>query len=237
MKNQRIEAYITLAATPAVIGGIANADVYHYDGPSISITTNGLPSDESMFDTSHFAFGGGSMQVMIDMRVGAFSDSGDESYARFAKVRAGVDKPKGAPIGGGIINSNNPQVSSKSAQRFSYSNKIPGKNTPKANGFVGGSTTKNSERIEMGNFNGEGEERGYIGVFLETGDSAGFGWLDIGYDFTSNTLTMYDWAFNDDGLLNAGHLTPPGGVVPGPAGLLALAAAAAGIRRKRNRVT
>ena len=95
MKNQRIEAYITLAATPAVIGGIANADVYHYDGPSISITTNGLPSNESMFDTSQFAFGGGSMQVMIGMRVGASSDSDDESYARFAKVRANVDKPKG----------------------------------------------------------------------------------------------------------------------------------------------
>ena len=237
MKNQRIEAYLALAAAPAVIGGIATADVHHYDGPAISVTTNGLPEfpDRDIAAYASFSVGGGGLYMNVDLGVAAYKTGIPVvEYGRAAAVNGWFSSSTGGGFltrkGGSGIGYEKPN-----AQRFSYSQKMadPKTNRPKDGELkIGGSV--DGEYGNKGEFNQEfGEARGYIGFLIENDGSAGFGWMDIGYDFSSNTLTMHDWAFNDDGGLYAGHLTPP---VPGPAGLLALAAGAAGIRRKRNRV-
>jgi hypothetical protein len=232
MKNNRIESYLVLAATPAVIGSIATAEVYHYDGPAISVSTNGLPSNGATWTYASFAVGGGSLIGTIFMDVNAWRNGATSGYGRSAGFEAGGSSKV---YGGFVAQEEKGSGGLKpNAQRFSYSAKMPGKsNFPSPKAKIGGSS--HGDTSGFGDFNGEDEERGYIGIFMDNKESYGFGWLDIGYDFESNTLTMYDWAFNDDGDLYAGHDTPPANV-PGPTGLLALAVGAAGIRRKRNRV-
>ena len=194
-------------------------------------------------DATSFAIGGGSMTAMIFMSVAAWrvpdGPIDNQGYGRSAgflgtgSSHAGVCGTCGA--NGGFLVEKGDGGFKPNAQRFSYSQVMPNKgNIPKQVAKIGGSSHNSASSSSFGEFNGEDEERGYIGFFMETESSYGFGWLDIGYDFESNTLTMYDWAFNDDGDLNAGHGPPP--LVPGPTGLLALALGAAGIRRKRNRV-
>ena len=231
MKHDRIESYVALAATPAVIGGIATADIYHYDGPAISVTTNGLPSgsDTGIGSYKNFIFGGGSFTFQVSLEAAAYRDDSSE-YGRAAGLWA---NNTGSGSDAGFVALNNGDEGKKSAQRFSYGQKIaPSKmNVPDREVKIGGSTEGST--YGKGDFNGSGEERGYVGVFMLGSDEQDrWGWLDIGYDFDTNTLTMYEWAFNDEGMLNAGQLT----VVPGPAGIFALAAGAAGIRRRRNRV-
>ena len=232
MKSNRIESYLVLAATPAVIGSIATADVYHYDGPAISVSTGGLPlsSFSGTLEWKSFVVGGGSMIGTVFMDVNAWRGS----FSEFGRS-AGLEGSGSSNVYGGFIADKGPGGIKPNAQRFSYSAKMPGKNMPSPKAKIGGSSHHSASSSSFGEFNGDGEERGYIGIYMETKESHGFGWLDIGYDFASNTLTMYDWAFNDDGDLYAGHDTPPASV-PGPTGLLALAVGAAGIRRKRNRV-
>ena len=231
MKHDRIESYVALAATPAVIGGIATADIYHYDGPAISVTTNGVPSSSGadIGTFKNFIFGGGSFTFEVSLEVAAYRNNSTE-YGRAAGLWA---NNTGSSSEAGFVAINNGDEGKKNAQRFSYSQKIaPSKmNIPDREVKIGGSTEGST--TGKGEFNGSGEERGYVGVFILGSDNQDrWGWLDIGYDFDTNTLTMYEWAFNDEGMLNAGHLT----VVPGPAGLFALAVGAAGIRRRRNRV-
>ena len=236
MKHDRIESYVALAATPAVIGGFATADIYHYDGPAISVTTNGVPPGSGSLGSAfvgsfkNFIFGGGSLTFEVSLEAGAFQTNvaGAGDYGRAAGLRAN-GTGSGSEAGFVAINGDN----RKNAQRFSYSQKIaPGPDNVAERGVViGGSGSGSTDG--KGVFNGSSEERGYVGVFILGPDNQDrWGWLDIGYNFDTNTLTMYEWAFNDEGMLNAGHLT----VVPGPAGLFALAAGAAGIRRRRNRV-
>lgn len=90
-----------------------------------------------------------------------------------------------------------------------------------------------------GNFiDATGESRGYAGIRL-TGLSGAvstmYAWLDIGFDHTTGTLTVYSWAYeNSGGTIIAGQ-TGGGGAVPGLGGIAALAAGAAGIRGRRHR--
>ncbi len=70
-------------------------------------------------------------------------------------------------------------------------------------------------------------------------DGSGFryGWFDISYSSLTDDLTINGWAFDDTGaLLGAGHLETvdvPEASTLVPAGLFALAAGAAGLRRRR----
>lgn len=83
-----------------------------------------------------------------------------------------------------------------------------------------------------------GESRGYAGLRLTglSGDvDTMYAWLDVGFDHTTGTLTIYSWAYeNSGGTIIAGQ-TDGGGPVPGLGGIAALAAGAAGIRGRRHR--
>lgn len=243
MNSNRIESYLVLAATPALISTIATAEVHRYDGPAISVTTNGLPDPYNFdrFKSTSFNVGGGSIHARVYLSVGAWRHSSISfyNYGRSAGVRG--HGPENL-YGGFFVGQGQELEDKPNAQRFSYSQRMSKTNLANHEAQIGGSS--HGDQSGFGEFNGgveEGEQRGYVGFYLETLDPTGaplgfgIGWLDIGYDFDTNTLTMYDWAFNDDGDLYAGHDTPPASV-PGPTGLLALAAGAAGIRRKRNRV-
>jgi len=78
-----------------------------------------------------------------------------------------------------------------------------------------------------------GEIRGYVGFTLAalTGPvSTMFGYFDVGYNWMTNTVTVYSWSYDDQG--NAITINPS--PVPGGAGLAALAFGAAGLRGRRR---
>lgn len=92
-----------------------------------------------------------------------------------------------------------------------------------------------------GFWNGTDTETGYLLFRFDPNggaDSFLYGWFDIGYNNNTDDLIINGWAFDDSGaILGAGHLY--GAEVPEasalvPAGLFALAAGAAGIRRRRS---
>lgn len=89
-----------------------------------------------------------------------------------------------------------------------------------------------------GLWNGPGTQTGYM-LFRFDPDGGGlrYGWFDISYDNVTDDLTINGWAFDDTGaLLGAGHLGTvdvPEASTLVPAGLFALAAGAAGLRRRR----
>lgn len=85
-----------------------------------------------------------------------------------------------------------------------------------------------------GNFMSTGGEiRGYVG-FRITGLSGAvstmYGYFDMGYNWTTNTVTVYSWSYDDTG--NPITINPS--AVPGGAGLMALAFGAAGVRSRRR---
>ena len=100
-------------------------------------------------------------------------------------------------------------------------------------------------------FDGEGEQRGYAAGLFILGtdlddlnpDWITLAWFDIGVNHDTNTLTIYDWAWSG---VSSDYPHPPilytgqteaSTPVPGPAGIMALAAGAAGIRRRRQRAS
>lgn len=78
-----------------------------------------------------------------------------------------------------------------------------------------------------------GEVRGYVGfriTGLAGGVSTMYGYFDVGYNWTTNTVTVYSWSYDDTG--NPITISPS--AVPGGAGLMALAFGAAGVRSRRR---
>ena len=153
MKNQRIEAYLALAAAPAVIGGIATADVHHYDGPAISVTTNGLPEfpDRDIAAYASFSVGGGGLYMNVDLGVAAYKTGIPVvEYGRAAAVNGWFSSSTGGGFltrkGGSGIGYEKPN-----AQRFSYSQKMadPKTNRPKmaSSRSVGQSTGNTGTRV------------------------------------------------------------------------------------------
>lgn len=101
-------------------------------------------------------------------------------------------------------------------------------------GAQGGDAPSGGTRT-TGNFLSTGGEiRGYVGFQL-TGLSGGvstmYGYFDVGYDWTTNTVTVYSWSYQDDG--SPITIGPPS-AVPGGVGLSALAIGAAGLRGRRR---
>jgi len=91
-----------------------------------------------------------------------------------------------------------------------------------------------------GFWNGTGVENGYLLFRFDPdggADSFRYGWFDVGYNNDTDELIVNGWAFDDSGeILGAGHGV--GEPIPEastlvPAGLFALAAGAAGLRRRR----
>ena len=84
---------------------------------------------------------------------------------------------------------------------------------------------------KYGNFNSTDRNSGFIGFSFESaGGSTRYGWAEIDA-VTSRGFKVLRWAYDDTGDgIAAGQTVVPG---PGAAGLFALAAGAAGMRRKR----
>lgn len=92
-----------------------------------------------------------------------------------------------------------------------------------------------------GFWNGTDTENGYLLFRFDPdggADSFLYGWFDVGYNNNTDELIVNGWAFDDSGaMLGAGHLNMtevPEASALVPAGLFALAAGAAGIRRRRS---
>ncbi|MGA0287938.1 MAG: hypothetical protein ACO3QA_13035, partial [Phycisphaerales bacterium] len=108
-------------------------------------------------------------------------------------------------------------------------------NPPTNGAAIGGVDAPSGGTRTTGNFLSTGGEiRGYVGFEL-TGLSGGvstmYGYFDVGYDWTTNTVTVYSWSYDDSG--NPITIGPPS-AVPGGAGLAALAFGAAGLRGRRR---
>ncbi|MEE2973317.1 MAG: PEP-CTERM sorting domain-containing protein [Planctomycetota bacterium] len=84
---------------------------------------------------------------------------------------------------------------------------------------------------KYGNFNSTDRDSGYIGFAFENASgSTRYGWAEI-EEVESRGFRVVRWAYDDTGAgIAAGQTVVP---APGVAGLLALAAGAAGVRRKR----
>ena len=154
MKSNRIESYLVLAATPAVIGSIATADVYHYDGPAISVTTGGLsphPVSPAPMTGSPSSVGGGSMIATIFLDVGAWRGG---SLCREYGRSAGLEGTGSSNVYGGFIAEKKKGSSDKPiGQRFSYSAKMPGpSNKPSPKAKIGGSTHHESSTSGLWRF-------------------------------------------------------------------------------------
>lgn len=89
-----------------------------------------------------------------------------------------------------------------------------------------------------GDWNGSDTQQGYLLFRFDPDggqDSFRYGWFDVSYDNNTDDLTVNGWAFGDSPL-GAGHLDNaevPEASTLVPAGLFALAAGAAGLRRRR----
>jgi hypothetical protein len=99
---------------------------------------------------------------------------------------------------------------------------------------VNGPVTNTGNFIVSGTATPTGEIRGYVGFRLTNlagGVSTMYGYFDVGYNWTTNTVTVYSWSYDDTG--NPITIGPPS-AVPGGAGLAALAFGAAGLRGRRR---
>lgn len=103
---------------------------------------------------------------------------------------------------------------------------------PGVSGPLGGSRNTGNF-IVSGTATPTGEIRGYVGFRL-TGLAGAvttmYGYFDVGYDWTTNTVTVYSWSYDDTGA----PITINPSVVPGGAGLAALSIGAAGLRGRRR---
>ena len=248
----RLTRYLTLAAIPAAgAAGHTTADIFHYGGPAIQITAaNNFTSTGTTFYGGVFndSTNIGARTLLYGRSLISESATKEDLYPMLGLVgnkEGSLNKassPKG-PKQGNF--SDNKAVllgdvywgvdSNGVLKNFASGDMISsGAGFPKSDVGVLSIdvyATMNEEVVEdfrVGNFLTEdGEEvRGYVG-FARDEDS--FGWIDLGWDGT--TLTIYDWAYNDDGTILAGQTV----AVPGGAGLAALAMGAAGLRRRRKR--
>ena len=236
--NHRIEKYLAIATVTPLAGGMAaHADTFfhHYGGetPFLSVT---LPdqSDASAAQ-ANLTTSQGRWSIGFDIHIAASSDvyiagmylsSGDNGFGVFHGFAMETTDSK---LG---------------LTRMSEGDKLPAGGPEKEADDVG-----KLAKSGNGDFAGEGEQRGYVGATIalsEDGDSIdmlALAWFDVGFNRDEGTLTIYDWAWTGNygdetgpPILYAGQteaIVP----VPGAAGIVALAAGAAGIRRRRQRAS
>jgi len=246
-QQDRITRYLALASIPAgAAAGHATADIIHYGGPAIQISRAIVSSGTSGSVQFQYSFGsasilnGDSSGPMMGLNIGMNVDiagSGGSSIhygARAAKVKMNRDAGSSwaiATMGYGL------------AKQFGQSSVVGGSFTKLNPTFaklaMSVSSSFNSASSSSNSFTQigawatqDGEaSRGYLGFAQfndETGE-IGYGWMDIGWD--GEIITIYDWAFNEDGSIHVGAISS----VPAGSGLAALAMGAAGLRRRRKR--
>ena len=237
--NHRIEKYLAIATVTPLAGGIAaHADsfFYHYGGetPFLSVT---LP-DQSDGASASAALTTSQGRWSIGLDIGMAATSQEYIAAMF--LSSGEN-------GFGVFHCFEMETNSGSKPgltRMGEGDKI----VPKAPDKIGHDEGKLA-KSGNGDFAGEGEQRGYAGATIalsEDGsniDMIALAWFDVGFNRDEGTLTIYDWAwtgndFDEPGppILFAGQ-TEAMVPVPGAAGIVALAAGAAGIRRRRQRAS
>ena len=232
--NHRIDRYLAVAAVTPMAGAIAaHADsFFHHYGGDTPFLTLSLPDLSDVANTSaalttskglfSIGFGIDMAGDSQDFVAGMYFQSDSNAYGAFHCFDMGTSKAPGI-------------------SRLEEGDKLPNPDAIK-NEF--GKLAKEGN----GDFAGEGEQRGYVGATIGLGEDfeleyVALAWFDIGLNADEGTLTIYDWAWTGvdmdspvPPILYAGQ-TEASTPVPGPAGIMALAAGAAGIRRRRQRAS
>ena len=244
-----------MAAVPTAAAGFAHADSfysYSYGDSPLSINLdNPLNSDSSSQAPAY----GGTQEIQmnlggvdIDMFMGFGQVTfGSKSSSTFTKAGFGIDNgsaSKSGPPPAYNVVFNNSSIP-KNGVRYAAGDTIDqpksgkfGESTFAFKSFTDGNSTSGPGSKEKGQFGTlEGEDLGYLGFSIVDEDGiAGTGWLSIGLNLEDGIFNLYGWGVGmGDGPVLAGQIADAN-PVPGPAGIFALAAGAAGIRRKRSRI-
>lgn len=243
---------VKYAATAGAVSAAAtaSADIIY---SSVDVTIGGT----DVFEDYTLNLDG--LSGSIYLAAGGFTDTftgGGKSSSIYGNIDVG-----GAIIGAGKAGGNKVSIAvnkvtkmqgglpTKTAAGYEAGDKIPGKAAPGAVAKLAKSIQSSSFTYTSGAtvnaFSSEfgelaGGDRMYFGFAVDVGEPFGdsltkFGWLDLSWDAELKELTIHGYAYNTDGTILAGEM-PTSTPVPGAGGLLALAAGAAGLRRRRDRV-
>ena len=225
--SNRLAQYVKLASAPAglataatvgVPAPTASADIVAYDvGQSLNQTISGSGSFFSGYSSGYIALGGVD-SLGLNFRGFFASFSSGSSWMQYNGMRVGGgmnalilgDGSFASPLAVGeqIGGSGSFEASMELGLFFSFSSM--------------GSYSRSS-------FGFQRNGTSYLGIAFEAVPGVmNYGWVEINWDGL-NALEVVRWAYEDDGsAIEAGVVPAPGAV-----GLLALAAGAAGVRRKR----
>ncbi len=248
MSSNRLSTYLAMAAVPTAAAGFAHADSfysYSYGDSPLSINLDGPFNSGSSntfggVETFSMNLGGEILEMNMVFKRGSNSSNSND----FKEVAAFSTKNSG-------LNANfNNKGSKGTGNRYASGDVINDPNSSSSTGAIAYKriddtpTSKKGEdgeaqtKLLKGKFGNEnpGEDLGFLGFsVVEDGDVIGTGWLSIGLNLSDGIFNLYGWGVGmGDSTVLAGQ-TAGESVVPGPAGIFALAAGAAGIRRKRKR--
>ena len=101
--------------------------------------------------------------------------------------------------------------------------------------YFGGSKSKKGNSNQFNAWNSAPDETAYIllSKYVVPGLGTPEAWIEVSLDLDAGSLVIHDWYMGAEG--EAVYAGQQGAPVPGPAGLLALACGAAGLRRARQR--
>ena len=253
MNSNRLSTYLAMAAVPTAAAGFAHADSfysYSYGDSPLSINLDNPFNSDSSSDNPIY---GGSEEIQmnlgginINMFMGfAQVTNPDNSNSDKTVAAFGTDNgsSKSSPPAAYGVVFNNSGSKPKNGTRYAEGDTI---DTPKSGKF-GSSTaafkstngdTSGKPNFQKGEFGTlQGEDLGYLGFSIVSEDGlVGTGWLSIGLNLDDGIFNLYGWGVGlGDSPVLAGQIADAN-PVPGPAGIFALAAGAAGIRRKRSRI-
>ncbi len=228
--SSRINRYL-VAALPLSAGAVASADIIHQE---FTYTFSPNQWAALTIGESQLMFYHGSRSTSYLGGIGV------QNFALAYGYNAAwlVNESTSGPFYGAAMFASGQQIGSGSGGRASYAllmNQVEwsdgaGKTYVAASGGPWGTEVVDSSR----------EVRGYMGFTLDAAEGAGSynGWVDIGWNAASASLTFYGYAYETEvnKAITAGA-TESAPVVPGAptaVGLMGLAAGAAGIRRKRS---
>ena len=237
-QNSRIHSYASMAVAATaggVIGVDATADVVTFDvGVTISVSIGGT----NTFITSSTQIQMEPLGVFMEFAVeGMYTQNSTNSNSfdweagwvaiagdtQFEVAKTSGAQPKVQTFGpGGSVGSN---------QKWNYPGGLGGKS------FEAQIPDKS---VSIASSKGVVDGQTYIG-FRVMNEGFGeptynYGWfeLDVSVDAAGASLTIERWGYETE--VDTAASIPGGAVVPGPAGLFALAMGAAGIRGRRQRV-
>lgn len=227
--SNRLAQYVKLASAPAglataatvgVPAPTASADIVVYDvGQSLNQTISNSGSFFSGYSSGYIALGGvDSLGLNFQGFFVSFSDASSRMQYNNMRVGGGMnvlilsDSSFASPLAVGeqIGTFGSFEASMLMGGFYSFSSFTDGSYFTSSFGFQRNGTS-------------------YLGIAFEAAPGVmNYGWVEINWDGL-NALEVVRWAYEDDGsAIEAGVVPAPGAV-----GLLALAAGAAGVRRKR----